>query len=136
MAYSVNPESVKALQSYSAKITEAVAEIKNATTQMAGIVSENSQRIGPHADKIKAALESIKGAVLESVEPADEISEKLNDIADGYQEVIDATYYSRSGNRPMPLLSEALLRLALQRRQAPIIPLFPWILQQVQLIPK
>lgn len=127
MAFAVNPESIKTLQSFSEKITDAVAEIKNATAQMANIVSENSQRIGPHADKIETALESIKGAVLESVEPADEISEILNDVADGYQEVIDATYYSRSGNRLMPLLSEALL-LALQRRQAPKIQLSPQIL--------
>lgn len=127
MAFAVNPESVKTLQSFSAKITGAVAEIKNATTQMASIVSENSQRIGPHADEIKTTLESIKGAVLESVEPAYEISEILNDVADGYQEVIDATYYCRSGNRLMPLLSEALL-LALQRRQTPKIQLSPQIL--------
>ena len=98
MAYSVNPESVNALKAYATKITEAVTEIKNETSQMASVADDNAQRIGPHASDIKSALDTIKTAVFASIEPANEISEKLNEVADGYQEVIDATYYGGSGN--------------------------------------
>lgn len=98
MAFSVNPESVQALKNYATKIEEGAEQIKNETDTMSNITDQYSGKIGPHADQIKSALDTIKGAVLQGMVPAHEISEKLNDVADAYQEVIDQNYYGGTGN--------------------------------------
>ena len=98
MAFSVNSESVSALKDYSMKIEEGTEEIKSETDRMGNITDQYSGRIGPHAGDIKNALDTIKGAVLQGMVPAHEIAEKLNDVAEAYQEVIDYNYYGSSGN--------------------------------------
>ncbi len=98
MSIAVNPEGVKALKDYSARIAEGVESIKSETDKMASITDQYSGKIGPHADQIKNALETIKGAVLQGTVPALEISEKLNQVADAYQQVIDTSYYGGLGN--------------------------------------
>ncbi len=98
MAFSVNSESVSALKNYAMKIEEGAGEIKGETDKMANITDQYSGRIGPHAGDIKNALDTIKGAVLRGMVPAHEIAEKLNEVAEAYQEVIESKYYGGSGN--------------------------------------
>lgn len=97
MAIAVNSESVRSLREYSNKINESVEEIKNSTNTMENVTDQYSGRLGPHADQIKQALLEIKSAVWQGVVPANEISEKLVDVADAYQEIIDTNYYGGSG---------------------------------------
>lgn len=94
----VNSEGVRSLKEYSRKITDAVGEIKSASDSMANVTDQHSGKIGPHAGDIKSALDTIKGAVLRGVEPANNIAEKLNEVAEAYQEIIDGNYYGGSGN--------------------------------------
>lgn len=98
MMIQVNNEGVSALKEYSRKIQEAVGEIKTATDSMSNITDQYSGKIGPHASEIKSALDTIKGAVLQGIEPANAIAEKLNEVAEAYQEIIDGNYYGGVGN--------------------------------------
>ena len=98
MLIQANSEGVKALQDYSKKITDAVDKIISESDKMTGITDQYSGKIGPHASQIKSALDTIKGAVLRGVEPANTISEKLDEVAEAYQEIIDENYYGGVGN--------------------------------------
>ena len=98
MAIAVNSEGVSALKDYSAKLTDATDEIKTETDRMTNVTDQYSGKIGPHADQIKNALDVIKGAVFQGTVPAVEISDKLKEIAEAYQEIIDTIFYGGSGN--------------------------------------
>ena len=98
MVFQVNTESVQALKEYAQKINEGVDDIKTETDRMASITDQYQGKIGPHASDIKSALDTIKGAVLRGTVPANEIADKLEDLAAGYQDVIDSNYYGNSGN--------------------------------------
>ena len=98
MAIAVNDEGVRALQDFSARIEEGVEAIKGECDKMTGIVDQYSGKIGPHAGEIKSALDEIKGAILRGTVPAHNVSEKLLDVADAYQEIIDTQYYGNLGN--------------------------------------
>ena len=93
----VNPASVKALRDYSRKLEEGVEEIKSSTCNMQNITDQYQGSLGPHAGQIRDALDAIQGAVWQGVQPVNEISEKLIDVADAYQDVIDTDYYGGSG---------------------------------------
>lgn len=98
MLIQVNTEGVKALREYSAKLEESFHEIKNDTNVMTSVTDQFSGKIGPHADDIKRALDSIRGAVFSSLAPAKNVSDKLLELAEAYQEIIDGDYYGNLGN--------------------------------------
>ena len=97
MSIAINPEGVSALKDYSTKLAHATDEIKTETDRMANTTDQYSGKIGPHENRIKNALDIIKGAVFQGTVPAVEISDKLKEIAEAYQEIIDTDYYGGSG---------------------------------------
>ncbi len=98
MIIGVTDEGVNALKEYARKIQEAVGEIKTASDQMANVTDQYADKLGPHVADIKNALDTIKGAVFRGVEPANKISDTLNEVAQAYQEVINSNYYGGGGN--------------------------------------
>lgn len=98
MLIQANSAGVDALKEYARKIQEAVGEIKTASDQMANITDQYAGKLGTHVADIKNALDTIKGAIFRGVEPANKISDTLNEVAQAYQEVIDSNYYGGGGN--------------------------------------
>ena len=62
------------------------------------VASEHSTTLGPHQASIANVVEEIRSAEEAATEPVDGLSDMLNDVAEGYQEVIDNDRFSGVGN--------------------------------------
>lgn len=98
MKYAVNPEGVQALRTLSRQIVEGAETINSAADALSTAADEHSDALGPHQSSIAGILEEIRAAEAAAAEPVESVSEKLNDVAEGYQEVIDNDRYSGVGN--------------------------------------
>ena len=86
MKYAVSDEGVQALHGMAQAITSAKEEISSHAQQLKA--AGDGQDLGPHADSIVAAAEAIEDAINGAADPIEEIAEILDDVADGYEEVI------------------------------------------------
>lgn len=98
MKYAVNDEGVAALKGLAAKIEEGKEIIKAAAKALSSAADEHSNTLGPHQASIVNILEEIQAAEEAAAGPVESIAEKLNDIAEAYQDVIDNDRFSHSGN--------------------------------------
>lgn len=89
MKYAVNEEGVSALRTAASEITEAVDQLKNLTSGIQNTADENPDGLGPHKASLVSALENIKEQLNRASEPADSVAETLEEVAEGYQEIID-----------------------------------------------
>lgn len=87
--YAANENGVQALKTMSNALYTAVEEIANHTTHIISITDEYCDTIGPHKSSLDQALEEISDCIRRSGEPANDIAERLCEVAEGYQEVID-----------------------------------------------
>jgi len=87
--YAVNPEGIQAMQTMANAILNAVSEIESATSVVRRVADENPDSLGPHKDSLDAALEDIEAAIKNSTDPASDVAERLEEVAEGYQDVID-----------------------------------------------
>ena len=88
MKYAVSEEGVSALHAASNSIQSALESIEELTNRIRSSASEHSGVIGPHEASLEEALEEIEQNVKTASSPAEEVAEKLDDVADGYEEVI------------------------------------------------
>lgn len=95
--YKVNEEGVAALQALSQKLPECAEAIKSAAEAMRSAFDDNRQGLGPHDTSIENILEEIKEANDAAADPVEELSEKIGDVAEGYQDIIDNDRYGGSG---------------------------------------
>lgn len=99
MKYAVNSEGVQALKSLSMSIVESAAAVGNAADALASIADKHSSTLGPHYTTISNIIDEIKAAEGAATEPVSSISEMLADVAEAYNEIIEADPFSGfSGN--------------------------------------
>ena len=96
--YACSDEGVQALNDCASRISEGGELIRSETNTMRSVADEYAGTIGPHQEQLKAALDEIAGAVNQCIEPANNIAEMLQEVADGYQEVIDSNPFGAGGN--------------------------------------
>ena len=89
MKYSVNEEGVQALKTLSNAIFSAIESITSHSSQIRSLSDEYSDTIGPHKSSLDQSVENIIECIHQSAEPANDIAERLCEVAEGYQEVID-----------------------------------------------
>lgn len=94
--YAVSEAGVKALNDVALSITEASSQILNLMNTLENVADENSKTLGPHKVALLSTLSQIKESEKEAIEPVKEISEVLNDVANGYLEIIDNDRISAS----------------------------------------
>ena len=88
MKYAVSEEGVSALHAASNSIQNALESIEGLTGRIRSASGEHSGVIGPHEASLEEALEQIEQNIKTASGPAEEVAEKLDDVADGYEEVI------------------------------------------------
>lgn len=89
MKYSVNEEGVQAIISLSNALQNAVEDIAIRSSQIKSISGEYSETLGPHKTSLDHAIENIIDCISRSTDITDDISERLCEVAEGYQEIID-----------------------------------------------
>jgi len=98
MKYKVNEEGVEALRGLAVQITDALDQIKSAADALSSGADEYRDAIGPHQSSIEQILETLRVAQEQATDPANSVSEKLNETAAKYQEIIDDDPFSGLGN--------------------------------------
>lgn len=88
MVYACNEEGVRLLRQMSSSIENSIEEIKILTDSVRTVATDNYRTLGPHIDSLNEALDDIKSSVEQSTCPILEISYRLGNIANKYQEVI------------------------------------------------
>lgn len=96
--YACSPEGVEQLKGAAAKIKQGADDIKTQTTTMRSIASGYSDTLGPHRADLEQALDEIAGAVAQCIEPAENVCQKLNTVAQDYEGIIGKKRFQRSGN--------------------------------------
>lgn len=86
MKYAVSEEGVSTLRKLSQAILIAKDAIRMDAKQLK--TAGEGQDLGPHANTIIATAELIEDAINVAADPIEEIAEILDDVADGYEEVI------------------------------------------------
>ncbi len=94
--YAVSEDGVEALQLSSNKIIESVQTLYQLITTLSSTV-EGSAALGPHASTIKQLLLELYTNVKDSIEPAKQVSEKLNEVAEAYQDIIENNLIRSNG---------------------------------------
>ncbi|WP_024866377.1 hypothetical protein [Butyrivibrio sp. FCS014] len=96
--YACSPEGVEQLKAAAGKIKQGADEIKTQTTTMRSIASGYSDTLGPHRTELEEALDEIAGAVAQCIEPAENVCQKLNSVAQKYEGIIGKKRFQRQGN--------------------------------------
>jgi len=96
MIYKVNEEGVAALRTMAGEITNAIECIVGETKNAKTFVDGYRNTLGPHAETINSALDGIASCIKASTDSALEVSFKLHEIANDYQEEIDDDPYVRT----------------------------------------
>lgn len=89
MKYAVNGNGIQALESLSVIITDSVSQLFRLTMMMEGYADDNNEVLGPHKASLISELKIIYEAIKESAEPVKCISDKLKEIAEIYQELVE-----------------------------------------------
>lgn len=89
LKYAVSNEGVQALKITASNILDAVDQILNITNSIETVANEHIENLGPHYTSLVSAITEIREAQKQAVQPASELSESLNDVADAYQDILD-----------------------------------------------
>ncbi len=96
--YACSDEGVAALKDCAARILDGAEGLKAETSAMRSVGDEYSDTLGPHLSELNSALDGIQGALARCIEPANNIADLLNEVAEGYQDVIDTNPFGTGGN--------------------------------------
>ncbi|MCR4588334.1 MAG: WXG100 family type VII secretion target [Lachnospiraceae bacterium] len=96
--YACSPEGVLALNNAASRIIASSEELSAETSTMRSVADEYGDTLGPHKTELNSALDGIAGALARCIEPANNVSEMLREVADGYEEVIGQNPYGSLGN--------------------------------------
>ena len=97
MKYAVSPEGVAELKKMSAAIVSSAESIKTLTGALEAAAGDHANLLGPHYASLEQVIEEIRSAEEAAVEPVNGLSDMLNEVAEGYQEVIDSDPFSGAG---------------------------------------
>jgi len=95
----VTPDGVSALRSMSQGLLENIETIKRSTNDLQNAYDENRAALAPNADSLGQVIQDVRDAANEASEPVEGLSDRVQRLADKYQEVIDDDPFSGiSGN--------------------------------------
>ena len=96
--YKVNPEGVAALKKCSSSLTQSLEIVKNATTELSTLASDNKEGLGPHADEVESIINDLQVFTKDAQTPVDTLSKKLDGLAVKYDGII-AKKFGGSGKK-------------------------------------
>ena len=96
--FAVNDEGVRALNDLASSINEGKDTIKQETGRMEQVADQYAETLGPHHSELRGVLTAIRGALVDCIQPVEEISEKLTRLAGRYQAIIDKNPFGGLGN--------------------------------------
>ena len=82
--YAVTPEGVDALKKCSTSLTQSLETVKDATTELSTLASDNKEGLGPHADEVETILNDLQTFT----KTVSTLSQKLDDLAGRYSSII------------------------------------------------
>ena len=85
--YAVTPEGVDALKKCSTSLTQSLEAVKDATTELSTLASDNKEGLGPHADEVETILNDLQTFT----KTVSTLSQKLDDLAGRYSSIIAIT---------------------------------------------
>lgn len=95
MQYKVTEEGVEALNTMAALLENSVEIIVRRVGDVNNLIEEYGNTLGPQGTTtLKSAMDGIAATIVNSSESVTEVSAKLTDIADDYQEEIDNDPFS------------------------------------------
>ena len=86
--YAVTPEGVDALKKCSTSLTQSLEAVKNATTELSTLASDNKEGLGPHADEVETILNDLQTFTKNAESPVSTLSKKLDGLAGRYSNII------------------------------------------------
>lgn len=86
--YAVNEEGTQAMRLMASAINDAIGQVESQTSSVQSAADEYQDTLGPHKASLDSALEEIADNVKQAFEPANSISDKLNEVAEAYEEII------------------------------------------------
>lgn len=89
----VNENGVRTLRNLASTLPEIVSDINNAVDKVEETFESNKGGLGPHSDSIKRALESIREETHHASSPVLTLAERIDGLADTYQDIIDYNRY-------------------------------------------
>lgn len=92
--YAVNEEGVNAMKTMASAIAEALEELESLTSSLQSSSDEYSDTLGPHKASLDSCLEEIGESIKQASEPASGVADKLNEVAEAYQEIIGNDRFS------------------------------------------
>lgn len=98
MKYAVNEEGVSAMHTMSQKVQEAIEAIEQLNQSVKSTADGHANVLGPHKSSLDDAIDSVNESVKTGTEPAAEVAEALDDVADGYEAVISNDRIRGKGN--------------------------------------
>lgn len=88
MKYAVNEEGVQAMNTMASAITEATEELQSLTSRIRATADGYEGTLGPHKASLDSALSDIEQSLKQAAEPAENVADKLMDVAEAYEEII------------------------------------------------
>ncbi|MBE5826411.1 MAG: hypothetical protein E7307_07205 [Butyrivibrio sp.] len=96
--YACSNEGVQQLQTAAGKIVEGVDSVKASTSTMCTVADNYRDTLGPHKEQLSNALMEIAKAVETCTEPANQIAQKLQNVAKRYESTISKKRFVRGGS--------------------------------------
>ncbi len=91
--YQVNQEGVDALKSLSRGLIESLDMVEAAMSRLQAVCNSQNGR-GPNADKIDSVIMDIHTIARNAEGPIQDLSERVSEVAEAYQDIIDNDPYS------------------------------------------
>ena len=88
MKYAVNEEGIQAMNTMASAITEAIEEVQSLTSNVRSTADGFNDTLGPHKESLDSAIDDINESLKQASEPANNIADKLKEVAEAYQEII------------------------------------------------
>ena len=98
MGYAVNEEGVVALKALAGRLQESIASISRASDALESAMEANRQGLGPHAASVASLIADTRQAHQDACSPILELSGKVGDLANDYQEFIDMNRFAGGGS--------------------------------------
>lgn len=89
MKYAVNEQGIQAMNKMASSVTEAVEEMRGLTAKVRSEAEGHQNSLGPHKKSLDTALSEIEQDLRQASEPAKGVAEKLTEVAEAYEEIID-----------------------------------------------
>ncbi|MCR5048169.1 MAG: ADP-ribosyltransferase [Saccharofermentans sp.] len=94
----LNEDGIEELKQLSSAITGAADELSESSVNIISLLDNYADELGPHFDSISEAIEGIRAALDQAIDPIEGVSGKLNDLADKYEAVVsNDRFINKSG---------------------------------------